>query len=260
MAVVQRDEPEASEADAPTNDGSVGPTADNARTTASARRPPTAGRAASRATTTRAASAPGRRPAGRRRGEGPREEGRRHGRRGRHGADPVGRHLLPPEGRLQGRGRRGPEGDCPAQREGAARDRRHARPRQQDVRGYLVAQARPQRHDRRGFGERHGDVACSRFQGGLPWAYVYTGGKLEAKATTKYENGSFGPITGGVDGSLVIGAQLKLPFNDEPDMSSTKSWTHQGGLKFEYTLAKCRLCDFGSIRATARRSPGRASR
>lgn len=80
-------------------------------------------------------------------------------------------------------------------------------------------------------------------KGGVPWANVFGGTKLELKMGSKYANGAFGTVSGGLDGALVVGAELKLPYDREPNMADPDGWSRQGGLKFEHALLKGRLME-----------------
>jgi hypothetical protein len=86
-------------------------------------------------------------------------------------------------------------------------------------------------------------------RGGLPWAYVQGGVKLDLKLAPSLSNGEFS-CPGELSGALVLQAALKLPLAGSKDPkdadkapldTSPKNWVATGGASFELVLAQAKL-------------------
>jgi hypothetical protein len=73
---------------------------------------------------------------------------------------------------------------------------------------------------------------------GLPWANFYGGGVFAMNVGFPLSRSRVGPVEGDVGVALVVGAELKLPFDDNADMKEPESWRKVGGVGFETPLAE----------------------
>jgi hypothetical protein len=78
----------------------------------------------------------------------------------------------------------------------------------------------------------------SYIKAGAPFANFFAGGKLNLDLSPHIAKTGFGELSGDVVGTLVIGAELKVPFQGEK-LAEPEDWKKaSGGLKFEMALSQ----------------------
>lgn len=81
----------------------------------------------------------------------------------------------------------------------------------------------------------------AHINGGVPWAHIYAGGTLTLNLNPHVAKNGFGELSGDLEGTLEIGAELNVPFNEGAKMADPEGWKSSGGVKFDAVLAQSKF-------------------